>query len=318
MAISFKQPNPADIFKSDEEKKCKANGGRWDGLRCIMPPTETPETQTQITTPEIIRDEETGKPSGVKLPDGQTFLGIDQDEINAKVNKYTSERALPEGSVVAGTARIAAEDMRRKIALAKTVGMIDFATASQLDEEGLNVKEYLAAGIQGINIKQAVTAAAAGAYAGGAAAIPTGGLSVAGGAALAGGGSLVLDFFNDVRVNMKDQRKDLVTTKTTKNLKQRKTAMTNYITAANANPADAESFVLSYNIEKSLVLKDYNTLLRESEPNLEFWGSDATPQLVEYKLFIQSVQPSLDIKMDQAVLKPDPTRAYISTGEENL
>ena len=70
------------------------------------------------------------------------------------------------------------------------------------------------------------------------------------------------------------------------------------------------------NIELSLIRKDYNTLSKRGNEDLNFWGSDATPQLVEYEIFFEATEPSLKLKMEQAVLKPDPTRAYIDVGTE--
>ena len=200
--------------------------------------------------------------------------------------------------------------------MAKNVGLIDFELASQLEEQGLNVKELIAAGVQGIDIKQAVIAGGVAGVAVGTATLPIAGVTAPAAAAIAGGGTLVLDFFNDVRKNIKDQRQDLVRVKT-KEHRQRKTAMNNYIQAANMNPAQAEDYVLAYNIEKSLVLKDFNTLVKRGNEDLEFWGTDATPQIVEYEVFFESVQPSLDVRMEQAVLKPEPSRAFLSVGEED-
>ena len=102
----------------------------------------------------------------------------------------------------------------------------------------------------------------------------------------------------------------------TKELAQRKTAVTNYISAANANPAQADIYVAAMNTELSLIRKDYNTLSKRGNEDLEFWGSDATTQLVDYEVFFESIEPALKLRMEQAVLKPDPTRAYLSTETE--
>jgi len=311
--------------KSEEQLQCEADGGQWDTAtsRCIMPKIPTaaePEKlpETKLPTPEIIRDEETGKPSGIKLPDGRTFLGISQEEINAMSKKYTSERALPAGAIEAGTTRQLAEDTQRKISLAKNVGTIDFETASQIEEQGLNVKEYLAAGTQKA-LGSALAYGATGAAAGLVASAPTAGgiapVTVTGGAVAGGAVGALKGFYDGVTANIKDQRKDLVSVKT-KELKQRKTAITNYISAANANPAAADEYVAAMNVELSLVRKDYNTLLKRGNEDLEFWGSDATPQLVDYEVFFESTEPSLKLRMEQAVLKPDPTRSFLSIGEE--
>lgn len=297
------------IIPSSAQVECEAKGGTFDPntQTCIMPP---------IKTPEIIRDQDTGKPSAITLPSGETFFGTQKDLDEIAASKAARDpRALPAGTLESGTAQRTAEDTQRKIRLARTVGQIDFDLASQLEEQGINIREAFFAGVQGIDIKQAGIATGAGAAVGATAAIPTAGLSVPAVAAIAGGSTLALDFFNDVRKNIKDQRQDLVSVKT-KELRQRKTAMNNYIQAANMNPAEADDYVLAYNIEKSLIMRDFNTLVERGNEDLEFWGTDATPQIVEYEVFFESVQPSLDVRMEQAVLKPEPTRAFLSIGEE--
>ena len=66
-------------------------------------------------------------------------------------------------------------------------------------------------------------------------------------------------------------------------------------------------------MELTLVRKDYNSLNKEANEDLTlFGGQDGTPQLIAYEIFFQSVQPSMEIRMEQAILKPDPTRAYLS------
>ena len=89
--------------------------------------------------------------------------------------------------------------------------------------------------------------------------------------------------------------------------------MMNYISEANANQAGAEDFLLAYQIEKSLIRRDYNTLnALASEAGTLFGGQDGTAQIITYDVYFESVEPSLDFRMQEAILKPDPTRAYLS------
>lgn len=307
--------------KSGAQMSCEANGGKWDPVNnvCIMPqPQPTPQpaadtgiqtpTEPTLTNPETFRDQQ-GNLSGITLPDGKTFLGLSPDDVNKIAGREAERTAQPLGTSPVGTAAAAQADMQRKIQTAQNIGNIDLATVQQMEAEGLNVKEYLAAGGQGA-VKSALGYGAAGAAAG-----ALGGPVGAGvGAAVGVTAGLVKGFYSDVTSNIKSQRNDLVTTKT-KQLKQRKTAIQNYISAANANPAAADDYIAAANIEFSLIRRDYNTLLLESEKNLEFWGGDATPQLVDYEVYFESTEPALISRLQQAVLKPDPTRAYIDIGE---
>jgi len=70
------------------------------------------------------------------------------------------------------------------------------------------------------------------------------------------------------------------------------------------------------NIELSLIRKDYNQLVKKGEKDLVFWGEDATPQVADYEVFFESTQGALEERMRQAILKPDPTRAYLDVGAE--
>lgn len=257
-----------------------------------------------LGTPEVFRDEDTGKLSGFTDTTGKTILS-NQNEVRALANVALDKATNPAGTQAAGTQATAQADMRRKLNMASAVGQIDLVTAQQAEEQGLNVEEFLRAGLG----KAGETAVTFGVTAGVAGSI--GGVGVATGIGGTAVGAIT-GFFKGVTDNIKTQRKDLVNVKT-KELKQRKTAVNNYISAANANPAAAEEYVQAMNIELSLIRRDYNTLVQDGDANLVFWGSDATPQLVEYEVFFESTEPSLLIRMEQAVLKPDPTRAYTST-----
>ncbi len=300
------------------QQKCEDKGGFWDAERgvCLLvkkpekPPEEVPEVPSAL---ETFTDPRTGRTSGITTPGGKTFLGLSPEEVQQVATGEQERVARPEGTAPVGTARILAEEQRRKISLAQNVGFIDAELASQLEEQGLNVKEFLAAGTQQA-IKSALAFGATGAGVG-LVAGPGAPVTVPAAGAIGAGIGIVKGFIEGVAANIKDQRQDLVTVKT-KELRQRKTALNNYIQAANMNPAEAETYILAYNIEKSLIIRDYNTLVKRGNKDLEFWGTDATPQIVEYEVFFESVQPSLDIRMEQAVLKPEPTRAFISLGEE--
>lgn len=306
-----------------QRKKCIAEGGKWDSVnkRCIMPePTpeplqqqqqETPKSisemeQPTLTQPEIIFDEETGERKGIKFPDGRTYLGLSIEDQNLLLGKYQEKTALPAGTARAGTARLALEDTQRKLALASQVGYIDMATAQQAEELGINWKEAILSGVSGV-IPSLATGAIAGAVAGS----PTGVGAPIGAVAGAAGGAVV-GLYKGVNANIKAQNADLLSGKTTE-LSKRTKALNNYISAANTNPAGAEDMLKAYQVEKSLIRKDYNTLMKKANEDLSYWnGQDGTSQLIAYEVYFESVEPSLDLKMEQAILKPDPTRAYIN------
>ena len=55
----------------------------------------------QVTQPEAIRDEETGKVTGVRLPNGKTMVGVGTKEAKAQAENYTEKRTLPTGAIEA-------------------------------------------------------------------------------------------------------------------------------------------------------------------------------------------------------------------------
>ena len=69
--------------------------------------TQTTETETESTdsappkVPTIIRDQDTGEITGVKLPNGESYVGISEEDVRMLVDKYTGA-PTPVGAVEAG------------------------------------------------------------------------------------------------------------------------------------------------------------------------------------------------------------------------
>ena len=309
--------------KSNAQKRCEFRGGVWDEATktCSVPETEPgfgevePKEEIQPTPPSppgtVVTDAETGEVKGFINSQGN-FVKASKADVQLRISRDQEERAFQEATTTTEQFAEQQRDIAGKLKLASQVGQIDFVLASQLDDMGINWKEAFLAGTGKIDIVSIGAAAGAGAFAGGAAAIPTAGLGPAAVAAIAAGGTAISQFYKGVQENIKAQKGDLLSGKRTE-LKQRQRAMMNYISAANANPAAADEMVLAYNIEKSLVRSDYLSLSHEASEALTlFGGQDGTPQLIAYEIFFESVEPSLDLRMEEAVLKPDPTRAYLS------
>jgi hypothetical protein len=75
-------------------------------------PKEEDKTR-KVTSPEVIRNQDTGVITGVNLPDGRQFVGIPPAEVRALVNKFNKEQALPVGAVEAS--QIAEEEQKRQL-----------------------------------------------------------------------------------------------------------------------------------------------------------------------------------------------------------
>lgn len=73
------------------------------GLDLPKPVERTPTPQTTVpeikpSQPQVIRDQDTGKVSGVTLPDGRTILGNEKN-IKAVIEKRFNEQQTPQGAV---------------------------------------------------------------------------------------------------------------------------------------------------------------------------------------------------------------------------
>ena len=336
MALTGAIPILKNVKKSPQEE-CEARGWVWnEALKsCDNPNVEPlPEKLQPAPAPEP-------DPTTVKIP----MAGdprLTEEEIRLREIR---EKRIPQGAggsiltdaeravvgqisdteqfdaaVRAGVMPSAAQgiaqqqaraDAQRKLTLAAQTGNIDMATAMQMEEMGINWKEALLSGTSNI-VPAAIGGAATLGSIGAAATLPAGGAGGIPAAIIGGAGGAIAGFYVGVNSNIKAQKGDLIGTKTTE-LKKRTTAMNNYISAANSNPANAEEYQLAYIMEKSLIRKDYNSLVKEANEDLSLWGgNDGTPQIVAYEIYFESTEPSLNIKMEQAILKPDPTRAYIS------
>lgn len=122
--------------KSEAHLQCEADGGRWDEATntCIFPtpkPIQTkppqeipkPELPEVLTTADGAGDPEvTGRPTGVTLPDGRTFLGLNREDIENVKAIEERRRRLLEGTQPAGTARAqqAIEQERQRIIAEET------------------------------------------------------------------------------------------------------------------------------------------------------------------------------------------------------
>jgi len=87
------------------------------------------------TEPEIFTDE-TGKPTGVILPDGREFFGLSTTEVTNIVNQYNEQRTLPQGSSLVGSAGNRREVARQAQLLGGQVGQFQQlgVAASEFDE----------------------------------------------------------------------------------------------------------------------------------------------------------------------------------------
>lgn len=298
---------------SDKKGNQKAITLPGEGRYGIPTGNITPEGITE-TRPATLEEYNAYRATLGLEPDigGRTFGGLAQKGVQQIAGAYQEKTTLPEGTVQAGTGQANYKETLRKVELARSVGEIDLMTAMEAEEQGINVKEALLSGVSGVipsALSYGATTGAAALFSGVAAPLAP---------AAAGVGAVVgalKGFYSGVTNNIKAQKSDLISGKSGE-LSSRQKAMKGYISAANANPAKAEEMLQAYQIEKSLIRRDYNTLNAEAgESSSLMYGQDGTPQLIAYNVYFESVEPQLDLRMQEAILKPEPSRAYLDVGD---
>lgn len=352
--------------KSEAQLQCEANGGKWDDEAkvCIMPETDFPtpeETERQqsltpaeqlkeelmkpeeeikdfrgiedvrpqppiLTTPETFTDVGTGEASGVTLPDGRTFFGLNKEEIEEVVRLQTRGQGQPAGTAPFGAAQAQAERQR----LSAQLGQLDqnlFADASAGDVSYVSALASAVPGIIPDVIGGVVAGAGIGGTAGalgGTAVVPgVGTVTGATGGAVAGGvlGGIangVRGFYSDVVADIKRQKGDYITSSIT-GLQEHKGALSDIISATNANPALASDNQRLFNIQLSLIERDRQQLIAESNSDLnKFLGHNTIDEIGEYEDFYsEGGEREIFIQeMFLAVRNPDPSRIIVTGNQE--
>lgn len=140
-----------------------------------IPPTTT-EAKAKPTTPEIFTDKN-GRPSGITLPDGRTFLGLSPDEVNQIATREQGKTALPIGTQPVGTAQNQIEQQQRMQQLIQMAeqGLLTPQELQSIQGAEPSFGQAAEAGAIGILpglIGGTVAGAAGGAFVGGVGAIP--------------------------------------------------------------------------------------------------------------------------------------------------
>jgi hypothetical protein len=307
---------------------CEERGGTWDPIAkaCRMPdqtpkpPVQTPVDEPQapkvtLTTPEIIRDEETGKISGVRLSNGKTFLGLSPEEVNAMVSKSQEGTQLPEGTQPAGTARKQAENQQQIQRLTQLAqqGLLTQDELQTITGSKLDVGQVLGAGVTGVVpgiIGGAVAGGVAGAVVGGVGAIP----GAVGGAIIGGIGT----FLSSIRGNIKSQQVGEFSADQTA-LSKGERYLRSLITDTNQNPQNApENIAMFYHTLNMIDAAHAKTWKDSQEDINKFLGNDGTPQLAKFDTFDATMRNYYINRFEVALLQPNPNEILITNEDLDL
>jgi len=252
---------------------------------------------TKSKAPEIIRDEETGKMSGVTVG-GKTYLGLPKEDINAIVSKNIPE-PTPAGAVET-------EDLLRQKqaeAIALKIGQIELT--GDVEKDKLSYEQA---------IKSSLTSTAAGAAGGlavGLAGGPAAPITVPIGVAV---GSIA-GFLRGFRANLKTQRADMLKGEASNLLKQEQNLLK--IVMNTNQGGDATQNLDYFNEQLSLIAENHARLKLETSDNPSLWlGEDGKRQMEKFEAFYTEggMHDILVMQMQQAVLNPDPNKSLMGIG----
>ena len=270
------------------------------------PPTPLPPAQQKIIAPQIIRNQDTGKVTGVKLPDGTTFMGSQKD-IRQIAETASRKLQAPAGTIEAtGVAQQQNELQRQQeqtqvgIQLAQQVGQPTAVAQQQVQPSEVDVKQLLGSAGGGV-LPGAVTGA-------GASLLGAGG--VAGTVALTpvALGALTVAL-TSARSNLKAQRQGEITAGG-EALPDGVRNLRTFISGANANPALADTYLQQFNEQLDYIDLAESKLKLDAHSNVnKFVGVDGTPQLADFNRYrTEGLRANLILQMQVALATPDPAK----------
>lgn len=308
-------------FDRDKQAReaCQAKGGRWDAntRSCIMPPPQQTTTETKntgqpqerlkptLTNPEVFTDK-SGRPSGITLPDGRTFLGLNQNDVNKIAQKDIQSRQLPEGTAPVGTAQNQLDAAMEAQALQGQVGQFDQLGLS--NDPLLNQEQALRQGIVGAiprALSLAVTGAgvglAGGAVAGGGVGTP---ITAPTGAAIGAVAGFVGGISSSMISEYRGQRRDTINAQK-RVLDEGKQTMKDWATLAEADPANKAFYLSQYNAVAAQIDQAYRQMKLDTNRDIAKFET-ALPDLAEFEAFYAAggEKDTLDQEMRNSLLVP--------------
>lgn len=259
------------------------------------------QADTTKASQQVFRNE-TGRPSGISLADGRTFLGLNAEDVEKIAAGEQAKKGGPATQAFEEQAQAQqqAEQQQQLIqqnqALTGQVGQAQALPQNELTQ----IDKGQAIG-QGA-IQGAIAGGVAGAAASFGVAAP---ITVPLG--------VIAGFINGVRSSINQQLGDSLSVSAT-NLNEREANLRNIIKAANVDPSNADQYLTAFNYQMSLINQDYGKLKRETDRKLnKFLGKDGTPQLAKYETFMQAggSRDFLINKMQMAILAPNPNQNLI-------
>jgi len=249
----------------------------------------------------------TGKPSGIEMPDGKTYLGLKPEDVAFIQERegLVGEKALPVISEVAAQkARLT--PFAEQVGVTPPIGEVspDELSYEQAAKSALGLT---AAGVVG----GAATGAAAGLIGGPAAPVTVPAAAIIG--AVVGGLST---FIGGFRGNLKTQRKDMLAGESA-NIRKQEQNMLKLVMDVNRG-GDPVRNLGYFNDQMALINENHERLKLETSDSLSKWlGEDGHTQLERYEVFYSpgGMRDILVAQMQDAILNPDPNKILTSLSD---
>jgi len=304
---------------ADKKAQCEAQGGTWDGTKCIFnstligksktTPKNTDEPKNVPSQDQVFRDQKTGDISGVTI-NGKTFLGVNAAQVEdiiaadqARKKGGQATRTFEQEALAKQQATQQQNDLATAQGQAKTQPTITEADILKAvpQEDLLNKGQAIGAGIIG---------AGAGGFAGAGIGAKTGALlgsAIAPGVGTAIGaigGALIGGIGAAYTKIALDKRKDV-----SQAVKVAQIANTNFgqtIDALNAGLISHEEALRRWNEDKVSLYAAYANLKRETANDLDRFLSGGADELALTEDYIRDLQDIYTTEFLLAYSNPNP------------
>jgi hypothetical protein len=276
------------------------------GVNPLTKKPEIPTTKAKLTAPEIWRDE-TGKITGVSMPDGKQYLGIKEADVRNLISKYQAETALP-GTEPAGTAQAQMERQQQiqRLTQAAQEGSLTPQELQNIEGSSPDMRQAAGAGLLQGTLAGGGAGLAVGAAAGLGVASP---ITAPVGAAV----GLLFGFLNGIRSNIKNQQADQFAADQTA-LSKGQTMLRALITDTNQNPQNAPENIALFYHTLNMIDAAHAKTWKDSQENLnKFMGNDGTPQLAKFETFDAAMRVYYLNRFETALAQPNPNTILLTS-----
>lgn len=222
----------------------------------------TTQEEVALKQPKVFRDADTGKLSGVSLPDGRNLIGIKGSEVEAITKKFAPEET-PVGAVEAS--QIAAQQRAQEL-----LSQLGQNSNLQGESAQIDIGQALASGLTAA-VPGVIGGAAVGSFAGGIGAIP--------GAVIGGIGA----FLGGAVSNVRGQYSGEISAEV-QNVRSGTTNLRAIVAAT--NPGNADQMVPLFNFQLAKIDEANNNLYLTTRSNTaKFVGKDGRSELERFEIF---------------------------------